>query len=167
MLVQMKLKRHWPVTVVTIAALCVSAGSASGGDWLTHPSTFTHAPSGVRVSQFAPVDAPPLNDQSQLVTGGYTNYRSTIQYAQTADNYHRVNQWGAPVRPYGEWNYPFRPYSVPYAAWGPPFAGLNVGVGYPYGGYRPSWPYLGLPYQQYIQNPAGPYPATNPLIGNP
>jgi len=99
-------------------------------DWLTMPSTFTHSPTtGARVNQFAKVDAPPINDQSQLITGGFTHYRSTIQVGQSADNYHRTNQWGAPVRPYGEWLFPYRPFSAPYEAWGAPFAGLNLGFG--------------------------------------
>ncbi len=99
MLGHMKSVRHQAFVALTTVTLWSSANMVLGADWLTHPSTFTHAPTGERVTRFAPVDAPPLNDQSQLVTGGYTNYRSTIQYAQTADNYHRVNQWGAPVRP--------------------------------------------------------------------
>jgi len=114
--------------IVAIASL--GAVSATATDWLTLPSTFTHSPAtGARVRQYAPVDAPPINDQSQLVTGGFTHFRSTIQVGQSADNYHRTNQWGTPVRPYGEWRFPYRPYSAPYEAWGAPFAGLNLGFG--------------------------------------
>jgi hypothetical protein len=106
------------------------SGAASATDWLTLPSTYTHDPmTGNRVNQFAQVDAPPMNDQSRLITSGYTNYRSTIQVGQSADNYHRVDQWGPPVRPYGEWLFPYRPFGSPYEAWGAPFAGLNLGFG--------------------------------------
>jgi len=106
------------------------SGVASAADWLTLPSTYTHDPAtGNRVNQFAQVDAPPMNDQSRLITSGYTHYRSTIQVGQSADNYHRVDQWGPPVRPYGEWLFPYRPFGSPYEAWGAPFAGLNLGFG--------------------------------------
>ena len=106
--------------------------TAHAGDWLTLPSSFTHsAESGERVRQFAQVEAPPLVDQTTRISSGYTHYRSTIQYGQSADNYHRVDQWGPPVRPYGEWQFPYRPYGVPYQEWGAPFAGLNLGFGFP------------------------------------
>ncbi len=148
-------RESWRSAVAVLA--CVAMQSiASAGDWMTLPSTYTHsATSGERVNQYAPVQAPPINDQSRLITSGYTNFRSTIQFGQSADNYHRVNQWGPPVRPYGEWEFPFRPYSVPYAAWGAPFAGLNIGgfpgSGYPGGGY-PGGGYPGGGY------PGGGYP---------
>jgi hypothetical protein len=117
--------------IVAIAA----APRGWAADWLTLPSTFTHDPvTGCRVNQFAAVDAPPQNDQSQLIASGYTNYRSSIQVGQSADHYYRVNQWGPPVRPYGEWLFPYRPYSSPYDAWGAPFAGLNLGFGGGFGG---------------------------------
>jgi hypothetical protein len=121
--------------VIILGFVAVAAGAAlpaQAGDWLTLPSTFTHDPlTGCRVNQFAAVDAPPLNDQSALLSSGYTNFRSTIQVGQSADNYYRVDQWGPPVRPYGEWLFPYRPYSAPYEAWGAPFAGLNLGFGVP------------------------------------
>ncbi len=48
-----------------------------------------------------------------------------MQVGQSADHMHVVEEWGRPVRPYGEWRFPYRPYSVPYQLWGAPFAGLN------------------------------------------
>jgi len=116
------------------------------------------------VNQFAQVDAPPLNDQSQLITGGFTHYRSTIQVGQSADNYYRTNQWGAPVRPYGEWLFPYRPFSAPYEAWGAPFAGLNLGFGgvnvFPGQGWQPGQG--GSPGQGWLPGqPANPYPPSN------
>lgn len=116
----------------TVILLLASASPAAAGDWLTWPSTFTHDPTtGSRVRQYAPVEAPPLTDQSSLVTSGFSHNRSSIQVGQSADNYYRVDQWGPPVRPYGEWRFPYRPYSAPYGAWGPPFGGLNLGFGFP------------------------------------
>lgn len=120
--------------------LCVLVATVSptapagvvAADWLAIPSTFTHSPvTGERIRQYSQVDAPPIVDQSRRITSGYTHLRSTIQFGQSADNYHRVDEWGPPVRPYGEWRFPYRPYSAPYSEWGAPFAGLNLGFGFP------------------------------------
>ncbi len=104
-------------------------------DWLTLPSTYSHDARGVRVTQYAPIEAPTIAAVSNFQTSGYTHTRSSLNYGQSADNYHRVEEWGAPVRPYGEWRFPYRPFSTPYPNWGPPFAGLNLGFPYavPYG----------------------------------
>ena len=156
----------------------------AASDWLTLPSTFTHDPStGGRVSQFAQVQAPAAPTVSNFRTSGYTHTRSTLNYGQSADNYHRVEQWGDPVRPYGEWRFPYRPYSTPYQNWGAPLAGLNLGYGtHPGygprghgGGYQPGMPAGGnlgrptVPGQPQngsspllpssgFQNPLNPYP---------
>ncbi len=117
-----------------------SLRSAKASDWLTMPSTFSHDPStGMRVSQFAPVAAPSAPGVANFRSSGYTHTRSSLNYGQSADNYHRVEEWGDPVRPYGEWRFPNRPYSAPYQNWGPPFAGLNLGVVGPGFGYGPGY----------------------------
>lgn len=106
----------------------VSSTQAAANDWLTLPSQYTHDPAtGLRISQYAAVANPTAPMAVDFRTSGYTHTRSTLNYGQSADNYHRVEQWGEPVRPYGEWRFPYRPYSVPYGAWGPPFGGLNLG----------------------------------------
>ena len=100
------------------------------------PSTYSHDPvSQTRVAQYQPIPTPNRPEQV-LRSSGYTHTRSSLAYGQSADNYHRVESWGDPVRPYGEWRFPYRPYSVPYGAWGAPLAGLNLGrfvPGYGYG----------------------------------
>jgi len=118
---------------VFIATFSPAAPSCVGAaDWLAIPSTFSHSPAtGERIRQYSQVEAPPIVDQSRRVSSGYTHLRSTIQFGQSADNYHRVDEWGPPVRPYGEWRFPYRPYSAPYSEWGAPFAGLNLGFGFP------------------------------------
>ncbi|MGI9472181.1 MAG: hypothetical protein ACR2NZ_11640 [Rubripirellula sp.] len=98
------------------------------------PSSYSHDPAtGSRVSQFAPIEAPTAPQAPNFRTSGYTHTRSSLNYGQSADNYHRVEEWGDPVRPYGEWRFPQRPFSTPYQNWGPPFAGLNLGFGGFYG----------------------------------
>lgn len=109
-----------------MALACPSLGAM---DWLTMPSTYTHDPShGVRVQQFAPTPEPASNEVSSFRTSGYTHTRSSLNYGASADNYHRVESWGDPVRPYGEWRFPYRPFSTPYPNWGAPLAGLNLGI---------------------------------------
>ena len=124
----------WGIFAAASLAACKPAHAV---DWLTMASTYTHDPaSGARVSQYAPAPAPQANQVSNFRTSGYTNFRSSLNFGPSADNYHRVETWGDPVRPYGEWRFPFRPFSTPYPNWGPPFGGLNLGVG---GGFAPGF----------------------------
>ena len=103
----------------------------SAADWLTYPSRYSHdSKTGSRITQYTPIEAPSVPQPANFRTSGYTHTRSSLNYGQSADNYHRVEQWGDPVRPYGEWRFPYRPYSTPYPNWGPPYAGLNLGGGF-------------------------------------
>lgn len=118
--------------------------SASAGDWITEPSYYTHDPnSGERVTQYSPIGPFYTYPQSSFVRSGYRNTRSSLQVGTSADHYHTTEQWGAPVQPYGEWQFPYRPYSVPYDAWGPqlfggvPFGRFPQGFGTGYGGGFP------------------------------
>lgn len=145
------------LTVITLSPL------ANAADWLTLPSRFSHNPAtGERVAQYTKIQGPSLPQPANFRTSGYTHTRSSLNYGQSADNYHRVEQWGDPVRPYGEWRFPYRPYSTPYPNWGPPYAGLNLGGGF-YGPYGPV-PYD--PYQGAGMNPGGRYPSVSPRVGS-
>lgn len=125
---------------------------ATAADWLTAPSYYTHDPqTGQRVTQYAEVGPFYYYYRPDFQRSGYRNYRSTIQTGNSADNMHIVEEYGRPVRPYEEWRFPYRPYSVPYDAWGPPFGGLG-GIG-GYGGY-----------QGY---PGGPFPPNGPIGPGP
>lgn len=136
-----------PLRFCLLACLAVfsSGNDASAADnWMTWASTYTHAPeTGQRVDQYASpaVAYGPAPDAVQR--SGYRNFRSTIQAGQSADNYHRVDEWGAKVQPYEQWRFPYRPYGVPYPAWGPqaPY-GIFNGSGLGYGGFFPG---VGLP----------------------
>lgn len=120
-----------------LLAVILSSSVVRANDWLTLPSTYSHDPQGNRVTQYAPIEAPTVAAAANFQTSGYTHTRSSLNYGQSADNYHRVEEWGAPVRPYGEWRFPYRPFSTPYPNWGPPYAGLNLGypLAVPYGPY--------------------------------
>lgn len=136
---------------LTVASLAVRPAWADNGcapgqpcgpaavDWLTLPGPYSHHPeTGVRVAQYREPPAPAAPVDPTFRSSGYTHVRSTLAYGQSADNYHRVERWGDPVRPYGEWRFPYRPFSTPYPNWGPPYAGFNLGFGFPYAyGQRP------------------------------
>ncbi len=139
-------------SLLCFVATAVFATSTCATDWLTLPGTYSHDPqSGMRVSQYAPATVPTGPIETSYRSSGYRQQRSTLAYGQSADNYHRVETWGDPVRPYGEWRFPFRPYSTPYPNWGQPYAGLNlgfgpgVGPGFGHGGFQGRRPPVGYP----------------------
>src|SRR6516164_5147507 len=123
---------------VAASTLAVCALSASGfaADWATSPSYYTHDWSnGQRVAQYQPIGPFYYFTRPDYLKSGYRQFRSTIDYGNSSDNMHVVEQWGAQVMPYEQWRFNFRPYSVPYSAWGPPYGGLGGGTGgYPYSG---------------------------------
>ncbi len=130
-------------SLFSLSLLITLSSIACATDWLTYPSTYTHSPvNGERVAQYAEIPAPTAPMPANFRSSGYTHTRSSVFYGGSADHYHRVDQWGEPVRPYGEWQFPFRPYSTPYFNWGPPYAGLNLGFGFPGYGY-PGYPNQG------------------------
>jgi hypothetical protein len=144
---------------VAIWYLVLTAGAA---DWITAPSTYTHDPTTAeRVAQYSPIGPFYYFPRPDYMKSGYRHLRSTIDIGNSSDNLHIVEEWGRPVRPYDEWRFPYRPYSVPYDAWGPPFGGLGGGNGmYPYsgggfgGGFGPWFPGGG-------GGPGGNQPAVN------
>ena len=102
-------------------------GKPVSADWTTMPSTYTHDTTGQRVDQYALAVEPQSNERADFVRSGYRHTRSTLQAGFSSDNYHVTEQWGQPVRPYGEWRYPNRPFSVPYGQWGPQLPQVVVG----------------------------------------
>ncbi len=152
---------------------------AFADDWMTWPSSYTHEPvRGQRVDQYAQPVQPIAQRDPTFQRSGYRNYRSTLQGANSADNMHIVEQWGAPVVPYEQWRFPFRPYGTPYNAWGPqaPYgvfnSNINSNVG-PTSGYRPhgyqapngSAPFTGPAQSGFIGQPPAGYPS-NAQPGN-
>lgn len=101
------------------ATLAIDPAKRSRVDWTTMASTYTHDAQGVRVDQFSTGIEPTVVERPDYQRSGYRHYRSTLQAGNSADNFHIVDQWGPQVRPYGEWRYPYRPFSSPYPAWGP------------------------------------------------
>jgi len=115
-------------TASCLFVLTLMTSSAVAGDWIISRSFYTHDPqTGHRTHQFARPPETIVPVDPSLRSSGFSHFRSSINFGQSADNYHRVTQWGDPVRPYGEWRFPFRPYSVPYQWWGEPYGGLQLG----------------------------------------
>ena len=141
--------------------LALLANVAAAADWLAAPSYYTHDPStGERVNQYAEIGPYYYYHRPDFQRSGYRQFRSTIQAGNSADNMHIVEEYGNPVRPYEEWRFPYRPYSVPYSQWGPPFGGLGGAGGYGYGGggYG-GFPGGGFPGGGFPPNgPIGPFP---------
>ncbi|MCG8651989.1 MAG: hypothetical protein MI861_19265, partial [Pirellulales bacterium] len=117
---------RYAILLLTFMAV---SGNALAQTWLTMPSTYTHDVNGQRVTQYQSIAPPVAPAVSNFRTSGFTHTRSSLNFGQSADNYIRVEKWGDPVRPFGEWRFPYRPFSAPYPYWGAPYAGLNIGFG--------------------------------------
>ena len=96
-------------------------------DWTTMASTYTHDQDGQRVDQYALAVEPQSTERPDYIRSGFRSTRSSLQAGFSADHYHLTEQWGQPVQPYGQWRYPFRPFSVPYGQWGPQLPQVVVG----------------------------------------
>ncbi len=109
--------------MITIAlgstGLAIDPNCIAKVDWTMLPSTYTHDAMGNRVKQYAQGVEPVSNESPDFQRSGFRHTRSSLQAGNSSDNFHIVERWGGPVQPYGEWRYPYRPYSVPYGAWGP------------------------------------------------
>lgn len=101
--------------------------ATSSADWTTMASTYTHDQDGHRVDQYALAVEPQSMERPDYVRSGYRNTRSSLQAGFSADHYHLTEQWGQSVQPYGQWRYPYRPFSVPYGQWGPQLPQVVVG----------------------------------------
>lgn len=123
--------RNYIVLVAAVSAFAINVANAA--DWITAPSRFTHDPqTGHRVVQFA--DIPPVIHTPSPYRSGFRHSRSSLQVGDSADHYHVVDEFGRPIRPYGEWRFPFRPFSVPFELWGGR-GGYGGYGGYGRGGY--------------------------------
>ncbi len=96
-----------------------------GGEWVASRSTYSHHPqTGQRIGQYSPIGPVIATPDPHVAQNGYRHIQNVIRPrsgGDSADYLHVVEQWGpVPVRPYGEWQFPYRPYSVPYPWWGPP-----------------------------------------------
>jgi hypothetical protein len=113
--------RH--LVLIAVLALAPLGAAAEETNWVFLPSYYSHSPTtGERVVQYRP-EAPayaPADDT--YMESGYRHNESTIQVGRSADRLHVVQTWGMgqAIRPYGEWEYPFRAGATPYGPWGNP-----------------------------------------------
>lgn len=137
--------------LAALAALAPNGAGADEATWIFQPSLYSHSSStGKQVNQYrreTPVFA--RNDETYLESG-YRHITSSIQVGNSSDHFHVVQTWGQGelIRPYGEWEYPFRAGATPYGPWGNPQGPWTLPFDSwqnPYGLMQPRWP---VPYGQ-------------------
>jgi len=97
----------------------VPTAEASDASWIFRPGYYTHSSvTGQRVAQYEP-------EQPSIVptdpTYQESGYRHQL-YVAGNDRLNIVQTWGAgtAIRPYGEWEFPFRAGATPFGPWGNP-----------------------------------------------
>jgi hypothetical protein len=112
--------------LVFASALAVGALAATAveGDWAFRQSYYTHDPStGERVVQHSPGETPYARIEPNYQQSAYRQNHIRIGGPRgTSDNIHIVETWGngENIRPYGEWQFPYRAGATPYGPWGNP-----------------------------------------------
>lgn len=164
------MRQHlFPVVLLSVLASSVWAG----GSWIFQPSTYSHdSRSGARVAQYAA--APPVYGPSDPTyeQSAYIHKRTSLWGADgSVERRHYVETWGKgeAIRPYGEWEYPFRAGATPYGPWGNPNGPWTTPFGSwvnPYGlGKLPTPPWY--PWYPQPAYPDAPYPTPYPGVANP
>jgi hypothetical protein len=99
--------------------LLTSAATASESSWMFQPGYYTHSPvTGKRVAQYEPE-----NPSYVVVDPTYQESGYRHQLIQNGTEWLNVIQtWGAgtAIRPYGEWEFPYRAGATPFGPWGNP-----------------------------------------------
>ena len=158
------MRRHL-VLLMVLPALAPATVGWAADSWIFRPSHYTHDfESGQRVSQYARKQPAYVRIDPTYMQSGYRHSRSTLRgIGGSVDRRHVVETWGAgeSIRPYGEWEYPFRAGATPYGPWGnsngPWTMPFDSWVN-PYGLgnlAHPPWPHWGYP-------TAAPYAGPNP-----
>ena len=151
--------------------VAVGTAATSKVEWAFKPSYYTHDPAdGQRVTKYAEGEKAYAQIDNYR-RSGYRQQRIKIRGASgSADNIHIVETWGEGenIRPYGEWQRPYRAGATPYGPWGNPqgpwtmpFESWNNPYGL--GNLRyPPWPHW--PQYDYPPQP-GPYNGPGPGHG--
>lgn len=112
----------WRAYLLLGVYLWSSSSLAGAQSWVFQPSYYSHGPQGERIIQYSrPADVP-VPYAPNYVVSGYRHSRSTIRGEESYDHLHIVKTWGLGeyIRPYEEWEFPFRPGATPFGPWGNP-----------------------------------------------
>jgi hypothetical protein len=97
--------------------------SAQASQWVFLPSRYSHTPDGTqRAVQYAPEPTIVVPEDPTYVRSGFRHHEMHVRVGRSADRVHVVETWGmgAYLRPYGEWEYPYRAGATPFGPWGNP-----------------------------------------------
>ena len=121
--------------------------------WIFRPSYFSHHPTtGQRVAQYAPEPTSYSREDPTYLESGYRHNQQILRSADgSADRQHIVQTWGKGelIRPYGEWEFPYRAGATPYGPWGNPQGPWTL----PFDSWQNPYGLL-----QHWPSPYGPYP---------
>lgn len=114
----------YPAVLALVLFELLSGGDlAFGSKWVFMPSRFSHSPDGsTRVVQYAPEPVVILPQDPTYTQSGFRHTEMQLRAGRSADRIHIVQTWGLGpyIRPYGEWEYPFRAGATPFGPWGNP-----------------------------------------------
>jgi hypothetical protein len=116
----MRLQLAWTLALAALPA----AAAAEEGSWIFAPARYTHSPlTGQRVVQYSPEAPAFLRYDDTYQESGYRHNTLSLCVGDSADHLHVLQTWGLGVgiRPYGEWEYPYRPGATPYGPWMTPY----------------------------------------------
>jgi hypothetical protein len=112
------MKLHHAICIV-LSLITVEVVRASEAAWMFRPGFYTHSPSdGRRVAQYQP-------ERPALVPIDPTYQESGYRHQFVQNGFERLNliqTWGLGlgIRPYGEWEFPYRAGATPFGPWGNP-----------------------------------------------
>ena len=102
-----------------LGSFVASTALASDVSWIFRPGYYTHSPvTGQRVAQYEPEKLSIVPTDPTYQESGYRH-----QLVQVGTDWlNLVQTWGAgtAIRPYGEWEYPYRAGATPFGPWGNP-----------------------------------------------
>ena len=110
--------RQHLVWIAALAALAPGGAGAEETSWIFSRSAYTHSPvTGQRIAQYCPEQPSFLRYDDTYQQSGYRHNLITIGSGDNADRTNIVQTWGLglAIRPYGEWERPYRPYATPYS----------------------------------------------------
>jgi hypothetical protein len=166
------MRRQTTLILALFAAGSAPTGAARAGSWVFEPSYYSHSPeTGERVVQYQPEMPSFVRVDPTYQESAYRHDQSTVRVGNSADHLHVVQTWGQGenLRPYGEWQFPFRAGATPYGPWGNPQGPWTLPFDswqnpYGLGRFNQPWPYPAGP--AVMPPPAPRPPQFSPAPGN-